>query len=215
VPLASGGTAAISAPGVGSALITGLLATWASSVDVTVLPGLGSLAIAGHAPGVTQPAEEPRTGGAADRRKKKKRKPVAKVLTSLGDLSEVTEVYEPRDEPSAPVDAPRFSDLLRSLDAEQAARLDRDTADAERDEAGQREADEAAAKAAERQAAIETTRLAREQANAETAHRQKEANERREAQNKRVAAMQQAFDALVQRHRDQEEEDLEWLLLES
>ena len=63
-----------------------------------------------------------------------------------------------------------------------------------------------------RRAAIEATRVAREREKAETAVRQKEASERLEAQNKRIAAMQQAFAALVQRHRDQEEEDLEWLL---
>jgi len=65
---------------------------------------------------------------------------------------------------------------------------------------------------AERRAAIEATRVAREKEKAETAVRQKEAAERLEAQSKRIAAMQQAFDALVKRHRDQEEEDLEWLL---
>jgi hypothetical protein len=192
-----------------------LLATWASSVDVTVLPGVGSLAIAGHAPGVTQPAEEPRTGGAADRRKKKKRKPVAKVLTSLGDLSGALPITDDTQSPLSITDAvsrettaPLFSDLLRSLDAQrpapQPAPVDRSA-----------ETQRIAAQEAERRAAIEVTRIAREREKVETAVRQKEANERREAQDKRVAAMQQAFDALVQRHRDQEEEDLEWLLLES
>jgi hypothetical protein len=192
--------------GVGSVAFAGHAPTVTTTTggSVTVEPGLGRLSIAGYAPAVTQPAEEPRTGGAADRRKKKKRKP-AKVLTSLSDLSEVTAVYEPRVEPPAPVNAPLFSDLLRSLEAQRPAPQ---PAPVDRSAETQRIADQGV----ERRAAIEATRIEREREKAETAARQKEATERLEARTKSIAAVQQAFAALVQRHRDQEEEDLEWLL---
>ena len=212
-PAVTTGNDVSAAPGAGAVSVAGHAPTvtaTSSSTDVSVAPGAGRVVIAGHAPGVTEPVEAPR-GGAADRRRKKKRKPVARVLKSLGDLSEVTTVYEPLAEPASPpapaVEAPAFGDVLRRLDAERAVR-DRIQAENAAETARRQAEDDAVA--AVRQAA----------ADAAKAEADRKAEERRQAdlavaQSKRLQGMVDAWNALLKRKADEDEEDVEQLILEA
>jgi len=162
--------------------------------------------------GYVPPAVAP-PGGSGDSQlpkwRKKKRKPVARALKSLSDLSEVTAVYEPLAEPvqpSAPqIEAPAFGAVLRQLDAE---RVVRDRIQAENAAVTARRQAETDAIAAARRAADDA---AREQAEreAEAAHQAAFAA----ARDARLRAMVESWNVLIQRKLDEDEEDVEQLVL--
>ena len=204
------------AAGKGQVTVAGFVPTviTTSGSSVTVTPGLGHVVIGGYAPQVIPSGEEEAPkGGAADRRKKKKRKP-ARVLKSLSELSEVVEVYAGPVEAEAPapqINAPKLSDLMRRLDAE-------------RVESG-RLAAEIAGQTAARQAIVDAAlRDRKAQEDAATARKAAEAahvveRQRRAefvaAQGARAQAIARAWDDLLQRKQDEDEEDVEQLILSS
>jgi len=209
LPVVSTTGSVTSLPGAGSVGLSGKVPTVTAttgSTDYAGFPGAGRLVIVGHAPAAGQTEEAPR-GGAADRRKKK-RKPVARVLKSLSDLSEVTAVYEPSaaQEPAAPqIEAPAFGAVLRQLDAERSVR---DRVQAENAAVAAQRQEEADAITAARQAADDA---AREQAEreAEAAHQAAFAG----ARDERLRAMVESWNVLIQRKLDEDEEDVEQLVL--
>lgn len=223
----SGGTSVTVTPGAGSVVVSGFAPSVAAGASVSLgsgsvvltghapgasgsaaaSPGVGAVVVRGYAPEVTEP-EEVAHGGAADRRKKKKRKPVARVLKSLGELSEVTEVYESRAE-LEPVAVPEFRDLVRRLDADRA----------ESDRIRAEVAASAAARQAEADAAARDHIARRVAANAAEAARLAEAAEvQRRAEfesavGARYRSMKQAWDDLVRRKMDEDEDEVEQLAL--